>query len=360
MVDRILDFSINEHTQEEVNNFQDEIISIGNPRYIFLFSKYIKKANIDLLSQSLLNTNDKRYIHFFVRTIRNINYEKFIDKILEYNDSKYLFYVAYDTSDLPEKYLIKICKKIYELNDKEYLSRLLYYYFYVLKLKNIEMFEIFKRVLKDYNINDVTLDNCCEILKLLEKQMIKKYNNENVNKKEFCKNCYKGRKSIIPDMIVCHISSNYEKMINTFYDEKSEVSSHFVIATDGRIKQMVDLDDSSWANGTSLNQDSDVYYKFSTSKIVRDRKENANYYTFSIEHESIDGNLTNEQYDSTILVMKQIINYIKRKYNYDFQIDRYHIVGHNEVSPIVRTKCPGKKFPFDKIIKDLNLIYKLK
>ncbi len=33
--------------------------------------------------------------------------------------------------------------------------------------------------------------------------------------------------------------------------------------------------------------------------------------------------------------MKDIIKYLKDKYNYDFQIDRKHIIGHNEVNPII-------------------------
>ena len=53
-------------------------------------------------------------------------------------------------------------------------------------------------------------------------------------------------------------------------------------------------------------------------------------------------------------VMKEIIAYMKEKYNYDFPIDREHIIGHNEVNPIVRTKCPGNKFSFDQIIRTLK------
>ena len=79
-----------------------------------------------------------------------------------------------------------------------------------------------------------------------------------------------------------------------------------------------------------------------------------NYYTFSIERESFDGSLTKEQLQSSINVMKDIIKYLKDKYNYDFIIDRKHIIGHNEVNPIVRTKCPGKKFPYDIIINELR------
>ena len=129
---------------------------------------------------------------------------------------------------------------------------------------------------------------------------------------EFSTNCYKGRKNFIPSIIVCHINNTYKSAIYHFYNEKSEVSSHFVIRRDGYIKQVVSLDDSSWANGTSLNENSDVYYKFATTKLVNKINDNANYFTFSIEHESFDGSLTEEQFKSTIKVMKEIIEYVKK------------------------------------------------
>lgn len=354
MVDKILEFSQGEKTLSEIRQFEKEIISTKNARYIFLFAKYIKKANIKLLSEEILKINDKRYIHFFIRSIRNIDYEIFINKILEYNDARYLFYIVYDTKLLPQKNIVDIGKKIYELNDVEYLNMFLYYFFVVANLKNDEIFKILSDSLKKYDIKNVTNENYKEVLLSLQKSIPKKVLNESTKGTNYSSNCYIGRKEWIPDIIVCHISSNYEKMINTFYDSCSEVSSHFVVAMDGRYKQIIDLDNSSWANGTSLSQDSDVYYKFATSEIIKNREENANYYTFSIEHESYDGNLTEEQYKTTLLLMKKIINYIKKKYNYDFEIDRKHIIGHKEVNPIVRTICPGELFPFEKIINDLK------
>ena len=88
--------------------------------------------------------------------------------------------------------------------------------------------------------------------------------------------------------------------------------------------------------------------------IINSIEDNANYYTFSIEHESFDGSLTDEQLKASIEVMKKIIKYLKDKYDYDFIIDRNHIIGHNEVNPVVRKKCPGNKFPFDDIISNLT------
>ena len=61
-------------------------------------------------------------------------------------------------------------------------------------------------------------------------------------------------------MIVCYISFDYGKIIKNFYDEKLEVSSHFAVSRNGEYAQFVGLEDSSWANGTSVKTTSDVYY----------------------------------------------------------------------------------------------------
>ena len=68
-----------------------------------------------------------------------------------------------------------------------------------------------------------------------------------------------------------------------------------------------------------------------------------------------DGIITAEQIEASVKVMKEIIKYLKDKYNYDFIIDRNHIIGHNEINPVVRKKCPGSKFPFAEIISRLKL-----
>lgn len=238
-------------------------------------------------------------------------------------------------------------KEVIESNN----ARLMFLYLYFVNQDNI-----------DYISNEILkTNNYRYIYFMLRTFKIKKYNTfidfiilNNDDPDGFSQNCYKGRKDYIPSIIVCHINNTYNSAINNFYNTDSEVSSHYVIRKDGHIKQVVSLDDSSWANGTSVNDSSDVYYKFATSKLINSVADNANYFTFSIEHESFDGSLTEEQFKSTIIVMKEIIKYLKDRYNYDFQIDRDHIISHSEIKPIVRTKCPGNKFPFDKIIEELK------
>lgn len=171
-------------------------------------------------------------------------------------------------------------------------------------------------------------------------------------------NKYKGRNGWVPDLIVCHITEgNFDGAVSWLCKESTEASSHFVVAKDGRVVQLVPLEDGSWCNGTSTNVSDKRYYGKSTLDVVKERKTNANYYTVTIEHEAFSkdgGALTDEQINATVELIKHIKNEIKRIYNTEIALDRSHIVGHYEINPITKPNCPGNKFPFDEIIKRLN------
>ena len=173
-------------------------------------------------------------------------------------------------------------------------------------------------------------------------------------------NHFKGRKGWKPDMIVSHITEgNFNGAVSWLCNPKSIASSHFVVAQDGRITQLVSLEDGSWCNGTSVNPPtSKLDYRKSTLKNVKTRKTNANYYTVTIEHEGFSyegqGRLTEAQLKATIWLHKHIIKEVKRIYDVDIPIDREHIVGHFEINPITKPNCPGKNFQFDEIIKELR------
>lgn len=336
------------------NNMLDNIKNLSidecnDARMLYLYLYLTDGKDLELVSNRILDTGDLRYIHFLLRTFK-IDYNKYINYILDNNDSPgYLFNVLYDVDYLDDETRIKIINKIIELNDNRYTIKAAYYYFNVLREFNDDIYIIIKDLIQKELNREINKDNYLDILD----EIIYKEDYE-IDFEGFSKNCFKGRNNHIPNIIVCHINNTYSAAMKKFYDEKTDVSAHYVIRRDGYVKQVISLDDSSWANGTSLNEESDVYYKFAKSSIVRSIEDNANYYTFSIEHESFDGSLTDEQLKSSIKVMKEIIKYLKDKYNYDFIIDREHIIGHNEVNPIVRTKCPGNKFPYETIINELK------
>ncbi len=333
-----------------INMDISEIKDSNNARLLFLYLYYNNGNNLDIVSNKMLEIGNLEYIQYMLRVFKVKNIDIFIDFILKKSDSpRYLYNVLYDVDYLEDRNRIKLINRIIKLDNDRYTIKAFYYYFNILKKFNDNIFNKAKKLIdKKLNI-DFNKDN---YLKVLENLIYSE--DYKIDYKGFTNNCFKGRNGYIPSLIVCHINSTYASALEHFYNEKTDVSAHYVIRRDGFIKQVVSLDDSSWANGTSLKENSDVYHRFSTIPLIRDTKDNANYFTFSIEHESFDGSLTDKQLESSIKVMKKIIRYLKDKYNYDFIIDRNHIIGHDEVNPIVRTKCPGKLFPYDRIIKELK------
>ena len=169
-----------------------------------------------------------------------------------------------------------------------------------------------------------------------------------------------GRSGYRPIMIVNHIvEGSFNSCLNWFRNPSSEVSSNYVTSKDGRLAEVIPIKEAAWCNGTSTSPSSNTYYGKALNTIVKAKKTNANYYTVSIEHEGVlrqtGGALTEEQYQATLWLHKYIINEVKRIYGYLIPIDRNHITGHKWINPITKPFCPGGKFPFDRLIRDLTL-----
>ncbi|MBQ3476097.1 N-acetylmuramoyl-L-alanine amidase [Candidatus Saccharibacteria bacterium] len=349
MIDEMINYRYNDKTEQAKLLTKDQVLASSNPREMFLYLLYVNAEELDSIGEAILSTGNMTYVHYLLRSFRIADYKKYLPKIMCSNDPRYLFNILYDVDYLDELSRLKIIKQIIEINDVKYTFKAVYYYFIVLSLFNEELFLYIKNLLKVEKAIEINDSNYKKILnEIFYREDYKK------DPDGFTTNCYNGRNGHIPNLIVCHINHTYFSAINRFYDKESLVSSHYVIRRDGHTKQVVKLDDSAWANGTSLDPSKDNYHRFATSEIIRNTNDNANYFSFSIEHESFDGSLTNAQFDATIMAMQKIITYLKNKYNYRFRIDRQHILGHNEVNPITRKKCPGEKFPFDKIIQTLE------
>lgn len=346
MIDKIIDI-YEKNDIDEINDLKKDIIKSNNSRLMFLYAYYFPEYIDDQFNRNLLKTNDKRYITFMFRQIKNINEQEYFNKILEY-DNKDIFYSLFDRKEKNIDYYL-LAFKTYK---KRVLDKYVFLTFYLFFIINNQFDEEIYKLLKKY-IPIITKENYKEVLI----DYINKNKEQIPIYKGFTKNCYAGHKSYIPDLIVLHISFDYGKIIKTFYNEESEVSSHFVISRNGDITNPVGLENSSWANGTSINDTSDIYYRFSKNLSIRNRKDNANYYSYSIENESFDGSLTEKQYETLIKTICLIIDYIKDTYGVDFKIDNEHIIGHNVVNPLVRVSCPGINFPMDKIIEDVRRKY---
>jgi N-acetylmuramoyl-L-alanine amidase len=352
MVDKIIE------TTNNIESLFNDVIKLNNPRILFLFYYYHPNFKIDEIVDKMIELNNPRYLSFLLGRIEPLYYDKILNKLLKYDDAKIIYYAYFDAIKLDNNQQFQILNRLIELNEKSYILRFIYNYFYINKNYNEKIFRTTIDFFNKNNLetNNLTKDNIDDfVLKIYEKESSKIFDSKAIN--GYSNKCHKGRKDYIPDLIVCHVTNNYNKALKNYFDDTSDVSSHFLISNKGEIKEIVSLDNSAWGNGTSLNPDSDVYYKFSKSKIIKERADNANYYTFSIENESYDGSLSKEQYKATIKCFKKIIKYLKNKYNYDFIIDRNHILGHDEVNPIVRISCPGRNFPFNKIIEDLKSNY---
>jgi len=160
-----------------------------------------------------------------------------------------------------------------------------------------------------------------------------------------------GRQGQIPDFIVCHITGgSYSSAINTITNPTSQVSYHFVISHDGMVARSVDISDTAWANGTTINGDNRDN-QHSTIPEVRSRRRNANQYTISIGFaDSTAGELSHEQLITGVDLLLYILAYVRDFYGLDIPLARTNIIGHHEITPITRPFCPGLQFPFDDLI----------
>lgn len=168
-----------------------------------------------------------------------------------------------------------------------------------------------------------------------------------------------GRKGqVVPIMIVCHRTcGSFDGAVSWLCNKESKASSHFVVAKDGRVVQLVDIKDTAWCNGTSIDASNSRYYKNSTIDVVRNTKASANDYTVSIEFEGLsneNGELTDVQFTTAVGLIKHIKSEVKRLYDYDIDYTLDEIVGHCHITPKWKPNCPGKDFPFERLVIKLN------
>lgn len=178
-----------------------------------------------------------------------------------------------------------------------------------------------------------------------------------IKQKHNSPNHYNGRNGFKPDMIVCHVTAcdSYMSTYHWFMNAKSQTASHFVVDKNGDVYQFVDLQNGAWCNGTSTTASDNRFYGKALNQAIKDRKTNANYFAYSIEFVDKDGaGITQAQINAGIDLIKYISAENKRLYGFEIPFDRQHIIGHYEVTPITKPLCPGKSFPWDKIMAGLQ------
>lgn len=167
-------------------------------------------------------------------------------------------------------------------------------------------------------------------------------------------NHYNGRFGWKADILVCHQTggTSAEAALKWYLNPGAQCSPNDVIDTNGDIYHLVSYDNAAYCNGTQTTKPAGkLYYKNATSKLVKSRKANANFFTYSIEFvHCAKGDITEAQVQAAIwLIKNRIIPHAKSK-GVNFKVDRDHIIGHCEIDPAGRSFCPGKNFPYDRII----------
>jgi N-acetyl-anhydromuramyl-L-alanine amidase AmpD len=142
-------------------------------------------------------------------------------------------------------------------------------------------------------------------------------------------NFIRGREGLAPLAVVVHTTAGtFSGTIAWFGNRESRVSSHYLVALDGRVVQFVDEADSARHAGRVLRP---------TARIVAERSASPNLYTIGIEFE--DGGDPNSvdrpdaQYKSGARLIAAAAE------RWDIPLDRDHVIGHREI--FAAKVCPG-------------------
>ena len=143
--------------------------------------------------------------------------------------------------------------------------------------------------------------------------------------------------------IVNHITSGkFPGCKDWLCNPKSQASAHYIVTRAGEIYQLVADENKAWHAG-AVNKHSWPLYDGT----------NPNIRTIGIEHEGyigagINGDLTEEQYQATLWLHRQLIA------KHSIPVDRDHIIGHYRIDSVNRPNCPGPAFPWDRLFADLQ------
>ena len=157
-------------------------------------------------------------------------------------------------------------------------------------------------------------------------------------------NFWKGRNGQKAIAICDHIMQGTMEGSDSEF-KNGQVSAHFGVAKDGRIWQWVAVTDAAWANGPINRPDTSIPWIVDAQK----NKINPNNLTISIEHEGKTGELFSDaQYQATLWLHQKLI-----KEN-NITLDGQHIIGHFQLDSVNRPFCPGKGFPKEQLMMDLQ------
>jgi N-acetyl-anhydromuramyl-L-alanine amidase AmpD len=149
----------------------------------------------------------------------------------------------------------------------------------------------------------------------------------------------RGREGDDPVLIVIHTNvGTWPGTIDWFGREESRVSSHYLVALDGRIAQFVDEADTAHHAGNVLDP---------TAELVIERGGNPNRYSIGIEFEDggrpFDADRPAAQYASGAYLVASAAA------RWGIPLDRRHVIGHREIT--TAKECPGN-LDIDRVVAD--------
>ncbi|WP_340395307.1 N-acetylmuramoyl-L-alanine amidase [Paenibacillus sp. FSL E2-0177] len=164
-------------------------------------------------------------------------------------------------------------------------------------------------------------------------------------------NC-SGRGGHIPIAIVNHISGGTMSSMDSWFQSSGNLvsSAHFGVSKLGEIHQYVDITKMAWCNGITV----DSIPKAKAAIVKEQEPTNPNKYTISIEHEGMDGSLTEAQFAASVWLHKFISDEVKRLYGKAIILDEKHVIGHFQIDPVRKPYCPGAKFPWSRLYTALK------
>lgn len=159
-------------------------------------------------------------------------------------------------------------------------------------------------------------------------------------------NFWSGRAGHTAVAICDHImQGSMESTNGWFKSRRSEASTHFGVAHDGRIYQWVQVEDTAWGNGILQNPDTSLGWLAD----CQSQNINPNSVTISIEHEGYSGKpFPEEQFQATLWLHRYLCSH------YNIAFDRQYIVGHYQIMARDRAGCPGPTFPWERLMQELN------
>lgn len=177
-----------------------------------------------------------------------------------------------------------------------------------------------------------------------------------------------------PAAFVCHIMDGYKRTVDAagFWEGRG-ASAHFGIGRDGSISQYVSILDASWANGVcgdtarydradpvlgALEREGSWIRVNGGYALQRSGLNVLNARTISIEHEGFpEQPWTEEMLASSLRVMLWCLGELQRAQR---PMPRPWLVGHYQIDPVSRARCPGPNWPRERMLKELVAMEELR